>query len=140
MSRKTVRVAMPRGNPAQLIGLARKVYSKHIAMGKDSPLKTLNMEGFIQRAGQAEELYDEAKGLHARAEALMMQLRTLLGLEAGQTMSDRNATLAHLALIRDSLLLTYKGLEENLSEFGFNVVIGQASSRPKGDTGSPPGS
>lgn len=116
---------MPVKNPDHLIVLARKVYARHKQLGKDSPLINIDMEGLIQKAGEAEESLGQARTLHARAEALSLRGYSAIGSAKGQSSLSAGTMYNRLTIIRDLLLSLNKGLEENLSEWGFNIVISE---------------
>jgi hypothetical protein len=58
----------------------------------------------------------------------MNEAKTLYGTAEGQTINTLGTLYNMVGTIRDILLITYKDNEEELSKWGFNVVIGQAKS------------
>jgi hypothetical protein len=129
MSRKTVRVEIPSRKPDDFISLLVKVNNKHEELGESSPLLPLNkMDVYAGKLGQATALRDESKALRAQSESKMEEAMLNLGIAPGQTRETPD-TLYNLVLrVRDVLLVTHQGNEEKLSEWGFNVVVGQAKS------------
>ena len=130
MPKKNVRVDIPRNSPVKLIRLNKRIIERHEQLGDDSPLKELDMDTLKNKTMQAEEVREEAARLHAQAEALNEEARLLLGIDKGQN-SYTEGTVYNLdILIRNRLLLVHQNTEEQLSTFGFNVVI-RMSKMPK---------
>ena len=74
----------------------------------------------------ARPLHDEIKGLEARLQALRLQRDKILGVAKGQNVETEGTALNLLVQVRDQLLIKNRGLEENLTLWGFSVVIGTA--------------
>lgn len=131
MARRTIRVEIPTGKPDDIIALAKDVHTKHAADGVDSPLDTDMMATLNTKTTSADTKNASAKQHDAQAQALRQDRDTLLGLADGQTADTPDTALNLLTYTRDALLLKYRGSEEKLSEYGFNVVIGSAKSPTK---------
>ena len=78
-----------------------------------------------------------SKELRAQSEALMQAANTIFGVEVGQNSKSPGTLYNYLAAIRDLLLVIYRGNEEQLSTWGFDVVV-SASSSPSSNTNTPP--
>jgi cell division protein ZapA (FtsZ GTPase activity inhibitor) len=127
MARKTVRVKIPYSKPDDLITLAKQINNKHESLGETSPLLALNkMDAFAGKLSSANQLRDESKTLRAESESKMEEAKLNLGTAAGQSKETPDTVYNLLLQIRDQLLVTYRGNEEKLSEWGFDVVVGQA--------------
>ncbi len=127
MTRKTVRVEVPTHKPDQFISLAESINSKHESLGEASPLVSLNkMDVFSGKLGEGKQLRDESKELKRSSESKMEQAKLNLGLATGQTSATPDTVYNLMLRVRDLLLVTYRGNEEKLSEWGFKVVVGQA--------------
>lgn len=136
MGRKTVRVPLPKGYPTKFIDLMKHIVEKHEELGPSSPLNApsiIDMADFKQKLEQADTLRQESEYHRAMAESKMNQAQVLLGTSAGQTINTDGTLYYMLHSIKRLLLVTYSGVEESLTPFGFNVVIGSAKGggRPK---------
>ena len=131
MARRTIRVEIPTGKPDDLIALAKSVHTKHVADGADSPLDTDMLDTLNTKTTSAETKNASAKQHDAQAQALRQDRDTSLGLADGQTADSPDTVLNLLTYTRDALLLKFRGNEEKLSEYGFNVVVGSAKSPTK---------
>ena len=131
MARRTIRVEIPTGKPDDLIALAKNVRTKHVADGADSPLDTDMLNTLNTKTTSAETKNASAKQHDEQAQALRQDRDTSLGLADGQTADSPDTVLNLLTYTRDALLLKFRGNEEKLSEYGFNVVVGSAKSPTK---------
>ena len=126
MARKTVRVAIPSGRPDAMIVLAKKICSQHAAEGDKSPLDAAKLAVLQQVATQAEESHNTAKAHDAQAQSARQARDQSLGVGDGQTAYSPNTALNIITYVRDQLLLSLEGDEEQLGNYGFDVVIGSA--------------
>ncbi|HHE37233.1 MAG TPA: hypothetical protein ENL20_01500 [Candidatus Cloacimonetes bacterium] len=124
MARITVRKTIPRYKPLKLIKLAQDIIKKDEEMGDDSPLKTLKMDILKQNLTTAIENRKESIKLRKQSESLMQISRRALGTDLGQNANTANTVYNFITIIRDLLSVIYRGNEEKLSLWGFNVVIG----------------
>lgn len=130
MPKRNVKVGLPLSSPNKLLSLNELIIKRHEELGDDSPLKQLDMDDVKNKVQQASELRSQAQQKHAEAEALNQKARVILGIEVGQD-STTEGTIYYLdTRIRKLLLFMYPGVEEELTTFGFNVVIGM-SKMPK---------
>jgi len=132
MTRKTIRVEMPVNTPEEFVRLAENIRLQHQNLGENSPLMVLNvMDVFNDKITQGKQLRDRSKEMKRVSESLMEESMLNLGLATGQT-SQTPGTVYNLMLkVRDFLLVTHRGNEEKLSEWGFKVVVGQAKAPRK---------
>ena len=130
MPKKTVRITIPTGYPKKLAELVEKVWDRHVSLGASSPFQDdtiINMTSYEQLKTEALEKRKRALELHAEAEALMMESKVLFGTGPGQKMSNPGTLIHLLNNIKRFLLVKHSSTEEDLSPWGFNVVIGMAS-------------
>ena len=137
MARKNVRVDLPINKLEVLTKLLTAVNEKHIALGAESPLKVIDMPDFDAKLKEAEMKRKSSKELRAQSEALMQAANAIFGVEVGQNSKSPGTLYNYLAAIRDLLLVIYRGNEEELSTWGFDVVV-SASSSPKPQSNTQP--
>ncbi|MBI3876541.1 MAG: hypothetical protein HY300_11435 [Verrucomicrobia bacterium] len=133
MARKTVKVDLPSNSPDDFIKLAKNLHDKHVADGDASPLDVDKMTLLGAATTPADSKNKTAKQLDAQAQTLRQERDGLLGTADGQTAETPGTMLNLLTYARDELLVKYRGTEEKLSEYGFNVLVGSA----KGPTKKP---
>jgi len=129
MAKKTVRVKIEFKNPGKFTDLLQGVVAKHEELGNSSPLKNngmIDMDDFKAKLEQALELRNESLALRAEAESKMSQARVILGTQLWQNINTTGTLYYLVNLVKKYLLVHYAGVEEELSPFGFNVVIGTA--------------
>ncbi len=130
MSKKTVRIKIEFKNPGKFIDLLQGVVERHEELGNSSPLKDngmIDMDDFKVKLEQAVELRNESLRLRALSESKMAQARVILGTHLGQTINTEGTLYYLINLVKKYLLVRFAGVEEELTPFGFNVVIGIAS-------------
>lgn len=130
MPKKTVRITIPVDSPHDLALLVKAVWDKHAELGASSPLAgdlIINMTRYEELMTEALAARKQAVDLHHRAQALMGHSRVLFGIDAGQTLSTEDTLYHFLNNIKHFLLVKHRGLEEDLSVWGFNVVLGTSS-------------
>lgn len=134
MARKTIKVEIPVKKPEAYSKLLNKILEKHTALGASSPLTgdpDIDMTVFGNKLTAANDKRKESEDLREQSQKLMEQANNIYGSGKGQTVSTEG-TLYYMAdVIRTALLKKYKNNEEALSEFGFDVVVGQAKSPTK---------
>ena len=118
------RVNIPRFKAGNLIRLAKTIYDRHKNDGEESPLSIFEMEKLDQDAKEAEMLRKRALALKRESEELMQRSRKLLGIDKGQSSFSRDTVLNTILRTRDLLIALYKGSEEKLGAWGFDVIIG----------------
>ena len=138
MARKTIRVEIPVKKPNEFSKLLKKISEQHTTLGNASPLANnlkVDMNDFENKRNNADQKRSDAEKLRAQSEQAMKEAQTIYGTAKGQTINTPGTLYNMVGIIRDILLVTYKDNEEELSKWGFNVVIGQARSpkrKPKG--------
>jgi hypothetical protein len=127
MARKNVRVKIPVKKLDKLIKLGEDIKAKHVALGVNSPLDNAFVAELDGRTQDAKTKRKDAAAAAAKSQALNNQARVILGVDKGQTSNTGGTVLYLLTSARGMLLNKYRGTEESLSEFGFEVVISQST-------------
>lgn len=118
--KKAVRILIPTG-PNLLIQLAKDILQKHDNDGASSLLHHLDMEALRTKLYKAEKAQEEA-GKASRDKENATQTRNLaLGIERGQTSKTPNTVKYIVKSIRDLLLGYFRGREQELGDWGFEV-------------------
>lgn len=127
-----MRAPLPYRKQDKMIELAERSLKKHESLGAESPLA--HLEG----TDKVRELVERAKSLRKQAlearqlsESLNEEARIAIGIDPSQTASTPDTLYNWLHRLRGFLLSTYKGNEEKLSEWGFDVTVGTAKLRRK---------
>ncbi len=139
--RKTVRVEIPTNSPTTLTALAYNIDQHHQALGGSSPIPTaeISMTAFGTLITDTLALLQTWEENTEAAQSLNNQALNLLGYAEGQNSTTPGTVYYTICAIRDRLLSVYQDTEEQLSEWGFKVVI--SSHKPgkkKGNTPPPP--
>ena len=130
MAKKDVKVGFGVGKPKVFLETTGKVDDKIISLGEENPLKAYNTADFHDKLENAKTLYAEAEILRAQSESKMQQAKTAMGFAVGQTSETPGTLYYYMTLFRDQLLLTYRGNEEELSVWGFEVVVSGTTPHP----------
>jgi hypothetical protein len=128
MARKTVRVDVPSSKAERLLQLGKDILDMHNDPNSNSPLNPAKVAKLQSAVSIADSNHTEAKQHEAQAQSGRQVRDTALGIADGQTAQTPDTVLFHVTDARDVLLNAYRGNEEKLSEFGFNVRIGTAKS------------
>ena len=110
------RVKIPK-NKALAIALAQAVLAKHKADGAASPLSTLNIADMTDKTGTADTQNQLSQKLYRDAETATQNSDIALGLDY----TTPGTVNYYLAATRDLLLGIYKGNEQKLGDWGFEV-------------------
>lgn len=133
MAKRNIKISLGGGDRDKVLNLANTTSEKNKVLNDESPLKTINMTTFNSLLDVASEkctLMKNYEGLYEKAKA---ENDLAMGIAKGQTMSTPGTLLYYLGLIRDQLLITYKGREELIGEWGFDVTITESKSmKPRG--------
>ena len=120
MSRKNVRVTIPR-NADELIILGESIVAKHNEDPATSPLVGLDMAAFEATVIDAGKKNVEAKQLRKDSETATEDRDGLLGHKKDQTTNTPGTVLNFVVRTREMLLGVFKGKEQHLGDFGFEV-------------------
>ena len=128
MAKRNVKVNFPVKKPEDFIKLCNKIVERCNTMGTECPINNVDMVSYDGLIRDISDKRNQSKDLRAQSESLMQQATDLMGFGVGQS-SETPGTLYHYTtLIRDLLLVVYHGNEEELSRFGFDVVISGSAS------------
>ncbi len=136
MSRKNVRVVIPR-NADELIQLSESIVAKHNVDPLTSPLAGLDMAAFEALVTNASAKSAEMKQLRMDAETATEDRDTLLGHRKDQNSNTAGTVLNFVVRSREILLGVYKGNEQHLGDFGFEVNQSSTSSNGSGGAATP---
>lgn len=131
MARRTVRVTLPTSKPDEFVKLVATTIATHDAAPAESDLSLEEVAALRDLHTQISDLRSRSAALHAEAEALSQKAQTLMGVAKGQSVNTQGTLYFLMTGLRAKLLLKYRGLEEALSKYGFNVVIGMSKTPTK---------
>lgn len=130
MALATVRVILPIGSPLLTGTLCKSIVDKHVLLGANSPLTGfLDMTAFGTKTTNANALQLAGDTNQKKAQSKYNVLEKHCGLANGQNSQTPGTVYNYIILIRDVLLLKYRGAEEQLTDWGFNVVLSTANGR-----------
>lgn len=115
-----VQVIIPRG-PEKIIALAKLIIQKHYNDGGNSLLQSLNWDLLNTRLYEAEQKTQEAQAVNREKEKATQQRNIALGLDKGQNTKTVNTIRYIVRAVRDLLLGIYRGSEQTLGDWGFEV-------------------
>jgi hypothetical protein len=138
--RRYVSYNVPNSSPEGLLDLGTSIINKHTTDGATSILTApmFDMADFAAKVNAARNLRDEALTKDQNSQANNELARNLCGYGEGQTSETPGTLYYMLTQVRDLLLVAYDGNEEQLSTFGFNVVVSTSTSTGGGSTPIPP--
>jgi hypothetical protein len=110
------RVIIPK-NPDDLIALAKSIGAKHTADSAGSPLASLNMADFTGKTANADAQNELSAKLYRDAETATQNRDLALG----ENRRAQGTVNYYVAAVRDVLLGLYKGNEQKLGDWGFEV-------------------
>jgi hypothetical protein len=123
-----VRVDIPDSTPDLMLKLCNDIIDKHeelTALPGGSPLDgELDMAAYKIDVLAAEDLMAQSKSNDEMKQNKNNQALVVLGYAEGQTSLTPDTLYNFNTGIRDRLLKVYEGAEEQLSEWGFEVVLG----------------
>ncbi|MDX1940742.1 MAG: hypothetical protein SFU99_09340 [Saprospiraceae bacterium] len=115
-----IQVIIPK-NADELIALAKKVMEKHYMDGGASLLQDLAWDVLNNRLYEAEMKLEEARKANRDKEKATQMRNIALGIDKGQTSKTPNTVQYIVRAIRDVLLGTFRGREQELGDWGFEV-------------------
>lgn len=127
------RIPMPR-NADKLLTLAGNSITKHTADGATSPLQALDMTDMEDKYNQAVTAQTNALQLRRNSETTTQARNLLLGTAKGQGRRTNGTILFYITSVRQVLLGVYRGSEQTLGDWGFEVNT-SVNSGGEDDTG-----
>lgn len=120
---KSVRIDVPYNSPEQAIDLGQSIIDQHTQLGADSPIPPNLVAKLTPKVTAAVTKRKTAIKMKKDAEALMQEAGNEIGIGKGMTTTTPDTGMFVITQIRDILAGAYKGNEEKISTFGFNVVV-----------------
>jgi hypothetical protein len=132
--RRHVNFNIPYNSPQGMIDLASDIVSKHGTDGVDTifPESLFDMAAMQQIVDETVALREDAEQSDQQKQADNQAARVLCGYGPGQTSQTFGTLYYEITRVRDLLLLAYDGNEEQLSLWGFNVVVSATAGGKKG--------
>lgn len=132
MPRRNVRVDIPINSPDAMIKLGDAIFKRHDALNDDSGLNDpeINMDTFLEVHELHKEKREDGNDNHALAEPLIQAADKALGTEEGMTIETPGTAYNFTGRIRDRLLIVHNDRdEEELTTYGYNVVVSESGGR-----------
>lgn len=123
--RRHAKFNIPYRSPQGMIELASAILSKHGTDGVDTifPVNLFDMDAMQKILDTAVQLREDAEQSDQDKQAANQAARVLCGYGEGQSSQTHGTLYYELTRVRDLLLIAYDGNEEQLSRWGFNVVV-----------------
>lgn len=126
--KRTVRVEIPTESPDKFITLAGAIVAQNTAEGAASPLSgKIDMAVYASRATDAGTMFNNAASKRAEKEAKHGEALAICGYAAGQTSETEGTLYQIITQVRDLLLAVYHTNPEELSVWGYDVVVSSSS-------------
>lgn len=132
MARTNIRADIPTSSPEGMLDLSEDITTQHeaiIAGGEDSPVDHLDMATFKTDTATARTLQDESDTLHTEAEGHTLDAYTIIGMAEGQDITTEGTLYFDVDIIKGVLLDHHINHEEQVQQYGFNVVITETNGR-----------
>ena len=130
-----VQVIIPR-NADELIALAKNVMQKHYNDGSASLLHDLDWDLVSNKLYEAEMKLEEARQVNRDKEKATQARNIALGIDKGQTSRTPNTVKYIVKSIRDTLLGLFRGREQELGDWGFEVNFNSAGDKEAPEPGA----
>ncbi len=135
--KRTVVVDITTDSPTTFMQLCFDIAAEHTALGLGSPLTgKLDMAFFESTANIAKTKFDEAEALRGTKEVKHAQALSEAGYAPGQSSETPGTAYNALCNMRDLLLVAYSNVPEELTLWGFKVVVSATAIKP-GDEPEP---
>jgi len=118
-----IRIDLPRQKIDSFFDLVYTIYETNKKLGDKSPIADFDIEGMSTKTLEAQNTHKKAKNLHAKAEAITQDAYQLIGIYKKQTIRTKGTLYNYIGQFRTELMIVYQGNEEELSRFGYNVVV-----------------
>lgn len=129
MGKRTVTIKLSKANPEKFLTLLEDIVEQNTDLGPASPFASgdlVDMPAFAARVAAARAKRNEALQYYAQAEAAMDESRYLLGTAAGQKITTTGTCYNVSNRIKRILLSVHDDNPEELSLWGFDVVVREA--------------
>lgn len=122
MAKTNIRIDIPNNQPEKLLKLGEDVLTQNTADGANTKVDPADATGLTLAVTKAKEARDESIKLRKLSEEKMEEANNFLGIGKGQTKDTVGTVYYHLIGARDVLKTKFRGKEEGMSKYGFNVV------------------
>jgi hypothetical protein len=126
MTKTSVKIEIPDSMPDVLTKIGEDLLKKHLELGEASPLSGLDMETFAEKLNYGITRLEGAKILREHAEILNQRACLSIGIDKSQNAKTPGTVYSTLMRARDILMGMNRSQEQNLSEWGFDVVVSKA--------------
>jgi len=126
MTKTSVKIEIPDSMPDVLTKIGEDLLKKHLELGEASPLSELDMETFAEKLKYGITRREGAKILREHAEILNQRACLSIGIDKSQNARTPGTVYSTLMRARDILMGMNRSQEQNLSEWGFDVVVSKA--------------
>lgn len=116
----SVQVLIPT-NADQLIALTKRIQQKHYQDGNNSPLQNMDWSQLDNLLLEAEQKLEEGRKANRDKETATQARNLALGTDKTQTSKTPNTIKYLVKSIRDILLGVFRGREQELGNWGFEV-------------------
>jgi hypothetical protein len=116
------RIPIPYRKPLALISLAESIIAKHQTDGAESPLNSFDMAHFIQLFNTAATAQTDCQKLRSNREIAYKERNNAMGWGKKQSSNITGTLKFYIRAIRDVLLGKFRGIEQLLGEWGFEVI------------------
>jgi hypothetical protein len=115
------RVYIPYRKPLLLLVLAEKVLAKHLLDGVDSPLVGIDMSAFATLLNNAKAEHAKSEQLHKFKEIAYKERNIALGIGKKSNSNISGSLHYYVRAVRNTLTGIYRGSEQTLGDWGFEV-------------------
>jgi len=133
--KRTVSMEIPIQSPKAMLELGDKILVRNAELGGGSPLNIpeLDMATFASKHDLHKAKRKEGNKKHGLAEVAIQKADRALGTEEGQSKDSVGTVYNIVTRVRDKLLFVHPGEEEELTTYGFNVVVSITSLPGEGE-------
>jgi len=121
--KRTVRAKIPKNSADKMLDLCEAITEKHEALGAGSPIVIVDMAAFKNRHLQARADHNLGVDKHKEAEGKTQNMIRIIGTGKGQKINTEGTLYYIIGRVRSRLLDLHKNHEEQLEQWGFNIVI-----------------
>lgn len=123
MAKRNVRVDIPRSSTEKILKLSERIFERHTELGDESPLHHEELADIPDKVAAARAHLKKAGKLHEEAEAETQHALNIIGIAKGQTIKTKGTLYNKIGRGRSILVVHHENEEEEISKYGYNVVI-----------------
>jgi hypothetical protein len=121
--KRTVKAEIPFRSPDQMLDLCEAITKQHETLGGGSPIVIVDMATFKTRHIEARTEHNAGIAKHKTGQKLTQRAIRIIGTGKGQKINTEGTLYYIIGRVRSRLLDLHKNHEEELEEWGFNIVI-----------------